>query len=201
VTRDELLARSPLWAALPAASRAELAARATRRKFKKGQRLLGAGDRAVVTLVLGRADLIAADGAVVRSVTPPMTIGVSVAIGAAASAELYAAEAGELLSIPGEAVAATLRRHPDAAVAALVHLADVVAQLSETLEVMRTHGLALRLRYALAVLAQGRRELAITHDELAAAVGGTRANVSRALARLEAEGVVRRRRGRIEIAG
>jgi CRP-like cAMP-binding protein len=41
--------------------------------------------------------------------------------------------------------------------------------------------------------------VAITHAQLADEVGGTRANVSRALARLEREGALRRRRGRIEL--
>jgi CRP-like cAMP-binding protein len=205
---SELLGRSPLWAALPDAARRELAARATRKRFRNGQRLLAASDRAVVTLVVGRADLISVGGddgddervaAVIRSVAPPATVGISVALGAAASAELWAAEAGELLSIPGDTVARTIERHPDAAVAALIHLGGLVAELSASLAIMRRHGLVDRLRHTITTLAHGRRELAITHAALAAEVGGERANVSRALARLEADGFLVRRRGRLEI--
>src|SRR5262245_33460134 len=115
-TIEDLLARSPPWAALPVAVRREIAARAARRRFRRGQRLLGLADRAVVVLVVGRADVIATgagdDPVVVRSVGPPATIGVSVALGAPASAELWAAQDGELIAIPGEALAATFRRHP-----------------------------------------------------------------------------------------
>jgi CRP-like cAMP-binding protein len=196
--------RAPVWAALPAVARAALAARASRRSFRKGQRLLGAGDRHVVTLVLGRADLVSATSVghepiVVRSLAPPATLGISVALGAPSTAELWARDAGELLAVPGEAVAATIKRHPDAAIAALIHLGAMIGELSDALEVMRRHGLVHRVRAALTALAVGRREVAITHDELAASVGGTRANVSRALARLEDAGFLRRRRGRVEL--
>jgi CRP-like cAMP-binding protein len=57
------------------------------------------------------------------------------------------------------------------------------------------------VRHRLRALAAGRREVAITHARLADEIGGTRANVSRALARLEREGVIKRRRGRIELSG
>jgi CRP-like cAMP-binding protein len=96
-------------------------------------------------------------------------------------------------------MAAALRRHPDAAVAAIVHLATTVAELSNELAVLRQHGLVARIRHRFAQLGRGRRDIAITHAQLADEIGGTRANVSRALARLEASGVVRRRRGRIEL--
>jgi CRP-like cAMP-binding protein len=197
---EELVAGAPLWAALPAVARRELLARATRRRFRRGQRLLGVGDRALVTLVVGRGELRAGDDdAVIRSLVAPATIGVSLALGAPPSAELWATDDGVLVAVPGEALAATLRRHPEAAIAALVHLAGVVAELSATALAMRRHGLAARLRHRLLELARGRRELAITHAALAAEVGGTRANVSRALARLEAEGWLRRHRGRLEL--
>jgi CRP-like cAMP-binding protein len=63
------------------------------------------------------------------------------------------------------------------------------------------HGLVERVRHRLKQLAAGRREVSITHWRLADEVGGTRANVSRALARLEREGRIKRRRGRIELDG
>jgi CRP-like cAMP-binding protein len=203
-TNEELLERSPLWLAFPPAARRELAARATRRTFRAGQRLLGAGDRSVITLVVGRAELVSLDPmdvepVAIRSVVPPATIGISVALGAPPSAELWAREAGSLISLPGDAVAATVKRHPDAAIAALIHLANVISDLSSALEVMRRHSLADRLRHVLADLSQGRRELVITHAQLAGVIGGTRPNVSRALARLEADGLIRRHKGRIEL--
>lgn len=193
-----LLVRSPLFAAMPRAAVDRLAARATRRRARRGQRVLARSDAALVVLVTGRLELTAG-GAVIRSVVPPSVLGVSLAVGAAPSAELHAAEDADLVVVPADAVAAALRRDPDAAVAAIAHLAGVVAELSAELEALRRHGLAERIRHRLAQLGRGRRELAITHAQLADEIGGTRANVSRALARLEREGVLRRRRGRIEL--
>jgi CRP-like cAMP-binding protein len=96
-------------------------------------------------------------------------------------------------------VAAALKRHPEAALAALAHLGGVIADLSSEVAALRVHGLASRVRHRLEQLGRGRREVAITHARLAEEVGGTRANVSRALAQLEREGIVQRRRGRIEL--
>jgi CRP-like cAMP-binding protein len=193
-----LLVRSPLFAAMPRAVVDQLAARATRRRARRGQRVLARSDAALVAVVTGRLELVGG-GAVIRSVVPPSVLGVSLAVGAQASAELRAAEDAELIVVPADAVAAALRRDPEAAVAAIAHLAGVVAELSAELEALRRHGLVERVRHRLAQLGRERREVAITHAQLADEIGGTRANVSRALARLEREGVLRRRRGRIEL--
>jgi CRP-like cAMP-binding protein len=193
-----LLARSPLFAAMPRAALEAMAARAVRRRVRRGQRALGK-DPAVVVLLTGRLEVIGGDGEVVRSLLPPAAAGVSLAVGAAATAELRAAEDCEVVTVPADAIAATLRRDPGAAIAAVLHLAGVVAALSGEVEVLRRHGLAARLRHCLAALGRGRREISITHARLASEVGGTRANVSRALAKLEEEGTIRRRRGRIEL--
>jgi CRP/FNR family transcriptional regulator len=193
-----LLVRSPLFASLPDPVLVALAARASRRRVKRGHRVLARSDAAVVVLLTGRIEVVG-DDVVIRSLVPPATIGVSLAAGAKASAELRAAEDVELVMIPADAVAAALRRHPEAALAAITHLAGIVAELSAELEAMRKHGLVERIRYRLVQLGSGRREIAITHGQLADEVGGSRANVSRALARLERDGVVRRRRGKIEL--
>ena len=161
--------------------------------------MLARSDAALVLLVTGRLELLAEDRIPIRSLVPPAVVGVSLAAGAQASAELHAAEDCELVVVPADAMAAALRRSPDAAVAAIVHLGGVIAELSAELEILRRHGLVERLRHRLGQLGRGRRELAITHAQLALEVGGTRANISRALARLEEEGVLRRRRGRIEL--
>jgi CRP-like cAMP-binding protein len=201
VKRD-LLIRAPLFAAMPAKVADGLALRATQRKLKKGQRVLARGDAAVVVLVTGRLEVVSDHGdevALVRSLVPPAVVGVSVAVGAEASAEIWVAEDAELVLVPADAVAAALRRYPDAAIAAIAHLGGVIAELSAEVAALRMHGLVGRVRRRLQHLAAGRREVSITHARLAEEVGGTRANVSRALARLEREGVIRRRRGRIEL--
>jgi len=193
-----LLVRSPMFAAMPRATVDRLAARATRRRARRGQRVLARSDAALVAVVTGRLELVA-DDVVIRSVVPPSVLGVSLAVGAAASAELRAAEDAELVVVPADAVAAALRRDPEAAVAAIAHLAGVVAELSAELEALRRHGLVERVRWRLTQLGRERREVRITHAQLADEIGGSRANVSRALAKLEREGSIRRRRGRIEL--
>jgi CRP-like cAMP-binding protein len=194
---ESLLLRAPLFAAMPRAAVDGLAARATRRRAKPGQRVRAE----LVMVVTGRLEV--RDGSeadvVIRSLVAPAVAGISVALGAPPSAELWAAEDSELVAIPADAVAAALKRHPEAALAAIGHLGGVIAELSAEVAALRKHGLVERLRHRLAQLATGRREIAITHARLAEEVGGTRANVSRALARLEREGAIRRRRGRIEL--
>lgn len=201
----DLLVRAPLFAAMPSPIVAALAGRATRKQVRKGQRVLSRGERAaVVVLVTGRLEVVADQGdavTLVRSLLPPAVVGLSVAAGAAPTAELWAAEASELLVLPAADVAAALRKYPEAALAAIVHLGGMIGELSMEVAALRVHGLASRIRHRLAVLGRGRHEVEITHARLAAEVGGTRANVSRALAQLEAEGIVQRRRGRIELVG
>lgn len=156
----------------------------------------------MLVLVTGRLEVVADHGdevALVRSLLPPAIVGLSIAAGAPASAELWAAESCELLVVPAADVAAALRKHPDAALAAIAHLGGVIADLSAKVAALRVHGLASRIRHRLQQLGRGRREIAITHARLADEVGGTRANVSRALAQLERQGIVTRRRGRIEL--
>jgi CRP-like cAMP-binding protein len=191
-----LLVRAPLFAAMPAKVAAGLAERTTRKRVGKGQRIANRGS--VLVLVTGRLEVLAG-GTLVRSLLPPAVVGLSVAAGAEPSAELAAAEETELLVLPADDVAAALKRHPEAALAALVHLGGVIADLSSEVAALRVHGLASRVRHRLEQLGRGRREVAITHARLAEEVGGTRANVSRALAQLEREGIVQRRRGRIEL--
>lgn len=198
----ELLRRAPLFAAMPAKVVDGLAARATRRKVRKGQRVLAPGEAAVIVVLTGRLEVVSDRGdevRLVRSLVPPAVAGVSVAAGSPASAELWVAEDAELAVVPAEAVAAALRRYPEAAIAAIAHLGGVIAELSAEVAALRVHGLVERVRHRLQQIAAGRREVAITHARLADDVGGTRANVSRALARLEREGRLRRRRGRIEL--
>jgi CRP-like cAMP-binding protein len=201
VETSELLLRAPLFAAMPRAAVEALAARTIRRKVRRGQRV---ADAAVLVLLTGRLEVVADRGdavTVVRSLVPPAVVNVSVALGAAPTAELWAAEPCELALVPADAVAAALRRHPEAALAAIAHLAGIIGELSAEVAALRTHGLASRIRHRLRQLGAHRRELAITHARLADEVGGSRANVSRALARLEREGVVRRHRGRLELLG
>jgi CRP-like cAMP-binding protein len=120
--QPDLLRRAPLFAAMPPKVVDALAAVATRKKVRKGQRVLARGDAAVVELLTGRLEVVSDSGdevRLVRSLVPPAVVGLSVVAGAPASAELWVAEDGELAVIPADAVAAALRRYPEAAIAAI----------------------------------------------------------------------------------
>ena len=138
----ELLAHSPLFAALPARVRDGLAARASRRRARAGQRVLARHDPVVIVVVTGRLEVVADRGdevAVVRSLVPPAVTGLSVAVDPPASAELWAAEASELIAVPADAVLAALRRYPEAALAAIAQLGGVVAELSAEVAALHRH--------------------------------------------------------------
>lgn len=200
--KRDLLVRAPLFAALPAKVADGLALRATQRRFRKGQRVLARRDAAVVVLLAGRLEVVSDhddEVQLVRSLVPPAVVAVPVSVDAEARDEIWVAVDAELVFVPADAVAAALRRYPDAAVTAITHLGGVIAELSAEVAALRMHGLVGRVRHRLQQLAAGRREVSSTHARLAEEVGGTRANVSRALGRLEREGVIRRRRGRIEL--
>jgi len=200
------LGRTPLFASLDREHRRELAAAGRRRSLRRGQQLWRRGARPdSVALVLdGRLDVTrhTEAGALVllRSLAPGSLVGLSTVAGAAHSADVVAGRATQVLVIPGAALREVVAGDPEAVLRWVVQLADYLAELSSDVEELREHDLGKRLRMRIARIGRGRRELEITHGELAAQVGATRANVSRALKRLEAEGILRRRRGRIELS-
>lgn len=61
---------------MPRATVEALAARAIRRKVKRGQRVLARSDAALVVALVGRIEVVAEDGTVIRSVAPPGVFGV-----------------------------------------------------------------------------------------------------------------------------
>jgi CRP-like cAMP-binding protein len=112
-----------------------------------------------------------------------------------------AVEPEQPLQLPGGEVRALLARHPDVALAILGHLGGLVGALSDEVEQQREQSIAERVALKLSQLGRGRREVRVTHQALADQVGASRENVSRALKALERRGLVRLRRGRIELLG
>src|SRR5262245_10447379 len=98
-----------MFAAMPRAIVDGLATRATRRRVQGGGRVLSRSDAAIVTVIGGRVEVVAEDGTVIRSVGPPGIFGVSLAVGASATAELRAAEDSDLAVIPADAMAGALK--------------------------------------------------------------------------------------------
>jgi DNA-binding transcriptional MocR family regulator len=83
-----------------------------------------------------------------------------------------------------------LAERPALALAAMARLGELLAALTTEVEELRSCDLDQRLLACLRRHARTRRELYLTHAELAAQVGASRANVSRALARLRRRGAV-----------
>jgi CRP/FNR family cyclic AMP-dependent transcriptional regulator len=209
LSRDVLLAARlralPLFAALDDDDARALAKAGVRKTLRKRQRLYGRGERgdALVVVLAGRIDVVRAtargERAVLRTFTAGALLGLSVIAGAAHTADLVAAEASEVLLVAGRDVRALFAKRPELPLAIIRALGDLVAALSDDVSALRDDDLDTRVRKKVAQLGQGRREIRVTHAELAAMVGATRANTSRALERLERTGVVRLARGRIEL--
>jgi len=134
-----------------------------------------------------------------RSLGRDELVGVSMAAGVACSADLIAGDEVTLLILPGGAVRALLARQPELGLRMVAQLAGLVEALTDELEELRFCELDARLTRLLQRLGRGRREIQLTHEELAEQVGATRENVSRALKRLERRGALRCRRGRVEL--
>ena len=136
---------------------------------------------------------------ILRSLGPGASAGFSALGGAAHSADLAAAEASTVLVIPGRALRDAIRRDPALALRALAEQGETIGRLTDEMEELRFLDLDERLVRVLRRRAQGLREFAATHDELAQQAGATRENVSRALKRMERRGQIVCHRGRIEI--
>jgi CRP-like cAMP-binding protein len=177
----------------------ELARAGVRRSLPRRARLFrrGAKSDAIALVLSGRLHVVADERTVLRSLGPGHLVGLSTVAGAAHSADIVAAEATEVLVLSGRDVRALFSREPALPLALVVALADLVALLSDELRAERGDDVEARVRAKTRALLAGRREVRITHGELAAMVGAERANVSRALARLEANGELVRKRGRL----
>lgn len=204
-TLDARLRLHPILAALDTGALRALAEAGTRRKLCRGRVLLRQGEQShvLVFVLRGRLDIRRDDvrGApiILRSFGAHGLIGLSMVAGAPCTADVVAGEASEVLMIPGSVVHRVLAADPEAALRVVAYLAELVGALSDELEELRSLDIAERVRRRVRRWAATRREVQVTHAELAAQVGASRANVSRALKQLEGEGLIRRRRGRIEI--
>jgi CRP-like cAMP-binding protein len=207
--RDEELAarlgRCAVLVPLGESERRALARAAARTRLRPGDLVMRAGEAAdfAVMVLAGRLDVRrdteAGEAMVLRSVRPGEILGLSTAAGAPATADVVAGEATEALVIPGRALRSVLAGEPAAALRVIAHMADLLGRLTDEMEELRSLDVEERLRRVLRREGAGLREVRLTHEALAARVGATRANVSRALRRLEALGAIRRRRGLIEL--
>jgi CRP/FNR family transcriptional regulator len=200
-----VLTRVTWLAPLGAAALAAIAVGTRRLILARGGSLWRRGERtdAVAVIVQGRIDVLrdTARGKrmILRSLGPGASAGFSTLGGAAHTADLVAAENSTVVMIPGRLLRDAIRRDPALALRVLAELGETIGRLTDEMEELRFHGLDERLARLLRRRAQGLREFAATHDELAQQAGATRENVSRALKRMERRGKIVCHRGRIEI--
>lgn len=199
------LALHPLLAAAEPETIATLARAGVRRRLRPGTVLFAHGQRSpkLAFIVSGRLDvrstMTSGGSSVLRSLGPNQLVGVSLAFGALPSADVVAAEASTVVVFSKTVLERTILRSRQTCFAAVLHMAQIVSDLTEEIDELRTPDLRQRVLRRLQRLGRGRREVVVTHRELAAQVGASRANVSRALGSLERQGYLLRHRGRIEL--
>lgn len=137
-----------------------------------------------------------------RAVRINEVIGFSNAIGrAVCSVDVVAGEPStRVLIVPGDVLRSLIPIHPEIAYRALEYMGDLVGRLSDEIEMLHHGTLEARLVRRLTELAEGRREVRVTHLQLAEQVAARRESVTRALSLLEERGMLKCRRGRIEIS-
>jgi CRP-like cAMP-binding protein len=200
-SRIDRLARAAPLSRLPREALLELARLSVRRELRRGQTLWRRGSKPdAFALVLVGELRVRRDGAILRAIRPDEIVGLSTTAGAPHSADVVAAEDTSVLVVQGAVLREVIRREPALALAAIAHLAEVLAQATDDALEERETTLEQRLLRRLARLARNAREVRMTHADLAKHVGASRANVTRALGRLQARGLVRvAGRGRIEV--
>ena len=201
-----ILGRSPIFSILGAGELAGLASAGRRGVVQAGVDLFHAGDPGdTIQVILSgavRIRRLTGDGhvLVLRRCGPGEVLGQMSAIDRSAhSVEATAVLRTEVLTIPARMFRALLEQRPALALRLAAVLAGRVRSLSEDLEAMKFGTIGQRVVRLLSVMAAGRREVRLTHQELADQVGSTRENVSRVLGLLRERGVLRTGRGIIEI--
>jgi CRP/FNR family transcriptional regulator, cyclic AMP receptor protein len=209
---DELmrfLVRQPLFADLPTADLAPLAAVVRRRHYLRGAVIFTQGDLGNVAFIVrsGRVEIVveSADGRdlVLYEVGPGDHFGeMALLEGQPRSASAVCAEASELLAITREDLLGELERHPSIMLRMLQAMSRRLRLTDRRLEGLAFHDAAIRLAETLWRISQtdGALRVARIHqDDLAARVGVSRQTVNRVLGEWRRRGLVSVARGEIRL--
>ena len=206
----EVLAKSPLFAALDAAARQAVAQEMREASYSAGQAIFSRGDPGTEmhVVVSGRVRLsvLTADGRELSfaHAEPPSIFGeIAVFDGRTRSADATAVSKVQTLTLSKAAFGRLLGQQPQVAEAAIRFLSARLRDADEQLEAIALHPIEVRLaRFFLAAARQkdpsGKSEritlsIPISQSELALLVGASRPKVNAALALLEAEGAIERK--------
>jgi CRP-like cAMP-binding protein len=197
------LAAVPLFHGLGDALLREVAKSAILRSLRRGQVLWRYGSHAYELAFVwnGQLDVRRSHGKLTfRSVRQNEIIGFSNAMGLTpCTVDVVAGAPTRVLLVPGDVLRGLVPKHPEIAFRALDHMGALLGQLSDEVELLHHGSLEDRIAQRLRTLSAGRREVTITHEELAQHVAARRESVSRVLSTFEKRGLVRCRRGRIEL--
>ncbi len=199
------LAQNAFFAALPGDLRGTVAFRSEVRRYARGDliaRELDSPDSFL--LILDGSVEICRDSdegerTVFRTLYPPAGIGYSFLAGQPHTADLVATDETVLALIPIAHLRSIFDSRPDVLYKAISRLAELVDALSTELMEQRTLPVLERVRRAVYRNADQHGELHISHEELSHFVGATRANVTRALEKLENSGAISMGRRTIRI--
>ncbi|MBI4317364.1 MAG: cyclic nucleotide-binding domain-containing protein [Chloroflexi bacterium] len=194
----ELLARTSLFASLPAKELQGLASRMRLRRFKKGATILHAHEPSASfflirsgTVKVARG-LVTGDEAVINILGPGEFFGeLALLEGQSSGSTVVALQEAEILVLSREVFLSCLQAYPSAASAAIGLLSERIRRLSDQLE--EAYALELPQRLARRLLALGSAhgkktdeglviDLPLTQSELAGMVGASRQRVNRLLA-------------------
>ena len=201
---ETILRKTPLFANLTESEMRALAARVSKRHFKRGEQLFGEGDPCVGLFLVasgkirifklsaaGREQVLAVEGPGSSFAELPVFDGGNYPAAASAS------EDAEVLFVSRKDFQNFCREHPEVALKVIAvvgsrlrRLVGIIEDLSFTTVRQRLIGLILRLAQASgSPTKEGVRvELTMSHQDLAAELGTVRELVSRNLSRLQAEG-------------
>ena len=202
---DLRLSQNPVFASLSVDARRKIAAAAIVRTCKRSAVLARELEPSDQFLLILDGSLqvcrYSEDGSkiIYRAVYPPSGIGYLLLSGEPHTAEIVAGDDTLVACIPVPLLKDLLNANPKSLYRAIASLSELVDDLSSEILAERTLPLPERVRRAVYKNADQHGELRISHEELAQNIGATRANVSRALKKLEASGTLSLRRRAIQI--
>jgi CRP/FNR family transcriptional regulator len=206
MTHASCAAHVPIFHALPAGALAELGAAMRHRRYTRGECAATAGEpvESVIVVAAGRLKLTHTSAAgreqVVRILEPGDFLGeLALFTPTRHEGDLIALEPVEVCLIPGDAVHALMQDHPGVAIALVRTLAErlvqaerLIADLSLRDVGQRLAAELLRIAGTVAVVPPGTRlRIPAPWAELAARLGTTPESLSRRLATLANQGVIR----------
>lgn len=213
--RREMLAKTPLFAAIPTPLLDELAAKAKTVQIEAREILFSKGDPGdrlyLVAKGLIRIGVLSVEGREVTygMIQPGELFGeIAVLDGGVRSADATAMEASELLALERKDVNAFLQRHPIQALHLLTVLCDRVRRADDLLEDvvflslpsrLAKHLLMLKTTLGSQIQAKGPTTIRLSQQEVADHLGISRESVNKVLSKWEQAGIVTLGRGQITL--